>query len=75
MSLQSLAADRVPIADKPEPVFQPPGGQIDIQAEALVPRLASAQPRPPPRGRSANNALLTTSLMEILLTDAYDRTR
>jgi hypothetical protein len=75
MFLQPPVAGREPTVDKPEPVCQPIGDQIDIPAEARVPRLASAQPRPPPRGRNANSARLTTSLIEIVLTDAYNRTR
>ena len=39
MFLQSLVAGRVPAADKPEPVCQPIGDQIDIPAEARVPAI------------------------------------
>ena len=75
VSLQSPAAGRAPATDMPEPVCRPTGGQIDIPAEGRVLSLASAQPRPPLRGSSASSARLTTSLIEILLTDAYNRTR
>ena len=50
-------------------------GRIDIPTAGYVAELVSAHPRPRPRGSSASNARLTTSLIDNPLAAANVRTR
>src|ERR1700732_445635 len=57
------------------PVCPATNDRIDIPTAAYVADLVSTHPRPRPRGGSASNARLTTSLMDNPLADANVRTR
>src|SRR5205823_10473677 len=59
----------------PEPACLATNDRIDIPTAGCVAELASAHPRPRPRGSSASNARLTTSLMDNPLAAANVRTR
>jgi hypothetical protein len=75
LGLQPLDAGPGPAVDTPEPASQAANDQNDTPVASCEPRPSSPQLRPPPRNRRAIKARVTTSLIEILLTDAYDRTR
>jgi hypothetical protein len=73
--LRLAGACRGRVTDTPARASPTTNGRIDIPTAGYVAELVSAHPRPRPRGSSASNARLTTSLMDNPLAAANVRTR